>query len=259
MAVHHVRRGAGEPLLLVHGIGDTHHMWTPVLDRLAARHDVIAVDVPGFGRSPSLRQTPTIPALAAALRDLMGRETFHVAGDSMGGAIALELARIGAARSATALSPAGFAVGWEQTYAKASLFFTRAGARAIARHADRLTRSPWMRRALAAQMVHDPARYGPEDLAITIRGVASAPGFRRTFEAVTEHQVAPGTTFPCPVTVAWGSHDHLLLTGRQAPRARERLPTARHVVLQGCGHIPTWDDPDRVAQVIEETVAAARS
>ncbi len=55
------------------------------------------------------------------------------------------------------------------------------------------------------------------------------------------------------MTVAWGEHDRLLLTGPQAARARERLPAARHVALPDCGHLPTWDDPALVARVIRDS------
>jgi pimeloyl-ACP methyl ester carboxylesterase len=55
-----------------------------------------------------------------------------------------------------------------------------------------------------------------------------------------------------PTTVAWGERDRLLIYSRQAPRARRRLPGARHVTLAGCGHVPTWDDPEQVATVILE-------
>jgi pimeloyl-ACP methyl ester carboxylesterase len=55
---------------------------------------------------------------------------------------------------------------------------------------------------------------------------------------------------PCPVTVAWGEHDRLLLTGPQAARAAARLPSAKHVTLRDCGHLPAWDDPALVADTI---------
>jgi len=57
----YVRRGSGEPLLLVHGLGGDRSTWSPVIDGLAADHDVIAVDLPGFGSSPPLPDgtTPT--------------------------------------------------------------------------------------------------------------------------------------------------------------------------------------------------------
>ena len=52
MRVNHVRQGSGEPLVLIHGIGHRLQAWLPVLDRLAAHHDVLALDLPGFGDSP---------------------------------------------------------------------------------------------------------------------------------------------------------------------------------------------------------------
>ena len=69
---------------------------------------------------------------------------------------------------------------------------------------------------------------------------------------------APGWQAPtpsCPTTVAWGNRDRLLIFSRQAPRARRALPAARHVVLRGCGHVPTWDDPEQVARAILEASA----
>ena len=59
----------------------------------------------------------------------------------------------------------------------------------------------------------------------------------------------------CPTTVAWGDRDRLLIFSRQAPRARRILPGARHVVLGGCGHVPTWDDPEQIARVLLEASA----
>jgi pimeloyl-ACP methyl ester carboxylesterase len=52
--------------------------------------------------------------------------------------------------------------------------------------------------------------------------------------------------------VAWGEKDRLLIYSRQSARARRLLPDARHVTLTGCGHVPTWDDPEQVARVVLE-------
>ena len=104
------RRGAGPPLVLLHGIGHRWQAWEPVLDRLAAKHDVIAVDLPGFGKSAPLDGPSGIAEIAAALTAFFGQlglDRPHVAGNSLGGAIALELAAGGHVSSATALSPAG--------------------------------------------------------------------------------------------------------------------------------------------------------
>ena len=50
-------------------------------------------------------------------------------------------------------------------------------------------------------------------------------------------------------TIGWGTRDMLLIP-RQGRRARRRMPRATHVWLRGCGHVPTWDDPEQVATVL---------
>jgi pimeloyl-ACP methyl ester carboxylesterase len=259
MRLHHIRRGTGAPLLLVHGIGDTNRVWSPVLGRLARAHECLAIDAPGFGRSAGLDGGADVEAMARACAAFMrerGHETFHVAGNSMGGAIALELARAGAARSATALSPSGFAAGWERTYTDISLRLTRALTEVIAPVAGVLARPAPARRLLTAQMVRDGARMRPEEVSALVRSAATAPAFDAVRGPLSRYRFPDGVTFGCPVTVAWGSHDFLLLTRPQSARARERLPSARHLILQGCGHLPTWDDPEQVVRAILETTAA---
>jgi pimeloyl-ACP methyl ester carboxylesterase len=124
------RRGAGEPLVLIHGIAHRWQAWEPVLDALAGRHDVIAIDLPGFGKSPRPvgGVPPSVPALATVLRSFLaelGIDRPHLAGNSLGGGLALELAATGIARSATALSPAGFATRAEALRALAILIELR--------------------------------------------------------------------------------------------------------------------------------------
>ncbi len=117
MSLNFHREGSGPPLVLLHGIGFHWQAWRPVIGYLSADFDVIACDLPGFGRSQPLSTgvDPTIRAYADALAGWlaeMGLERPHVAGNSMGGAIALELADRGDVASATAFSPAGF---WSAT------------------------------------------------------------------------------------------------------------------------------------------------
>ena len=114
--LNHVRAGAGEPIILLHPLGAELVVWEPVIDRLAAEREVIALDMPGFGRSPALPDgtAPTPQALAAAVTgflDAVGLDRVHVAGNSLGGWVALELAKAGRALSVSALSSAGF---WRQ-------------------------------------------------------------------------------------------------------------------------------------------------
>ena len=109
MRLHHHREGEGQPLALLHGIGSRWQMWRPVLPALAAEHDVVALDLPGFGASPMPPAgTPagvdSLCALVADFLDELGLDRPHLAGNSLGGLIALELARRGRARSVCAIS-----------------------------------------------------------------------------------------------------------------------------------------------------------
>ena len=81
---------------------------------------------------------------------------------------------------------------------------------------------------------------------------ARCPGFLPTLPSISGRRPVMPT---CPTTIAWAEHDRLLLTSRQAPRARRMLPGARHLILHGCGHVPMWDDPEQVARVLLEASA----
>jgi pimeloyl-ACP methyl ester carboxylesterase len=108
------RAGSGEPLLLLHGFTGTWHHWRPLLGGLAARYEVIAPTLAGHdGGPPFPSHLPmTFAASADSLEkhlDDLGVGTAHVVGNSLGGALALELAKRGRARSVVGLAPAG---GW---------------------------------------------------------------------------------------------------------------------------------------------------
>lgn len=252
------RKGAGEPLLLLHGIGHHLQAWHPVTDVLAAEYDVIAVDLPGFGASDPLPHgvpydlgtvAPALGALCAAL----GVQRPHVAGNSLGGLLALEMGRAGLARSVTALSPAGFWTEGERRYAFAALRAMRAGATALPRPAvERLSRSAAGRAALTSTIYARPGRRAPDAVVAETLALRDATGFEETLAAggsVRFDHDLPGL----PVTIAWGSRDRLLLR-RQGIRAKHTIPGARLVRLPGCGHVPMHDDPALVARVILDTV-----
>src|SRR4029450_10529935 len=101
---------AGAPLVLLHGIGESAVGWQPIHQALSDHYDVIAFDLPGFGRSPALPPgiAPTAAALADAIEDQLDRlgvARFHVAGESLGARVALELATRGRALSGIRIAP----------------------------------------------------------------------------------------------------------------------------------------------------------
>ena len=254
MTLAHIRRGSGPPLVLIHGIGSQWQMWRPVLDRLTPEREVVALDLPGFGDSDEHRARPTIEALAGAVAEFLddaGLSGAHVAGNSLGGGVALQLARMGAVRSACLVSPAGFVNDREGTYARIMLTESRRMAKLTAPRAGVVCGGRVRRTLALAHLSARPWRIPAEEAAGAMRNLGRCPGFETTFDAVGDFRWS-GPEPACPVTVAWGERDRILIYSRQAPRARRRLPGARHVTLSGCGHVPTWDDPEQVARVLLE-------
>jgi pimeloyl-ACP methyl ester carboxylesterase len=257
--LNHRRSGTGEPLVLMHGIGSRWQMWEPVMGRLAEHHDVIAVDLPGFGASPMPPPgtPPGIDSLVTLLSEFLrqlGVERPHVAGNSMGGLLALEMAGRGLVRSATALSPAGFANRAEMTYGRASLWLSVRLARRTARYADTLFATAFGRKLGLNLFVAHPERLSGAEAAENTRALAGAPWFDATLPALRAFDYSGGGDIGVPVTVAWGAQDRLLLP-RQARRAARAIPRARVLLMQGCGHVPTWDDPEQVSSVILDGIA----
>ena len=248
------RTGSGPPLVLIHGLGSCKEMWRPVVPLLARAREVVTVDLPGFGASPAGPQT--VDGLAdsvTAFADGLGLDGWHVAGNSMGGGIALELATRGRVRSACGVSPVGFANDREAVYARGVLAGTRVMSRALLPVAAGIVGSRVLRTTLTSHIVARPWRVPAGDTLLWTRMYARAPSFWPLLRSAPAWRVMPSS---CPTTVAWGERDRLLIFSRQAPRARRVLPAARHVTLTGCGHLPTWDDPEQVAGVLLEASAA---
>ena len=255
----HRLAGSGEPLLLIHGIGSNWRMWKPVLDRLEARHEVLAVDLPGFGRSAPLPDgaRPTMPALADALErtlDAAGWDQAHLGGNSMGGWLALELGRRGRATSVVAISPAGMWSPKENAYAQRTLRFHHAVATAVAPHADTLARNMLCRTILLSGVSSRPWRADPAACAESLRLFAGAPGWEATLVELHADQPRELGSIKCPVRIVWGSRDTLLLP-RQADRFVREIPGAELVRLPGLGHVPMGDDPETIADSILEFTA----
>ena len=234
----------------------SHRDYSEVTELLSSDFEVFAVDLPGFGGSAPLDGPPTMRALAGACADFMagqGHHRFHVTGNSLGGGVSLHLALQGRALSACALSPVGFGAGWERAYVELSLWTARLAGPAVAALMRGPGRNATIRRAAVRQYLEHGERVDPETMVATFTGLKASPSYWSTTRHAINWRAPADPSLPCPVTIAWGEHDRLLLTGPQAARARREWPAARHVTLHDCGHLPAWDDPRLVA----ETVRAA--
>lgn len=252
------RVGDGPPLVLFHGIGHRWQAWEPVLDRLARYHEVIAVDLPGFGDSPEPESgmpadmASTVERVAHLLQHL-GAVQPHVAGNSLGGAVALELAAAGHVASATALAPSGFHTPAERRRALAILRALRVNTYLPTSALRVVLRSRTVLSMTYGLLVAHPENLSRDRLIGDALALRRASAFRRVARADRYYEFNGEPAVP--VTVAWGDRDRIL-PPNEALRARARLPNARHVRLTGCGHVPMSDDPDQVAEVILTTTGA---
>jgi pimeloyl-ACP methyl ester carboxylesterase len=238
------RAGQGPPLVLLHPLGADRHVWDPLRALLTARRELITIDLPGFGASPALPgQTPTPRALAAAVAEhltAIGVERPHVAGNSLGGWVALELGLSGMASGVTGIAPAGL---WPEPLVPKA---------AIAHRLARTLRplAPWCagtgagRRVLLSSAVAHPRRVPAAAARQLVRAYAVAPDFVRVNDAMRAGRFEGLERIRCPVTLVWPDHDRLI---RRPVWVPDRV---RNVVLTDAGHMPMWDAPDALADVL---------
>jgi pimeloyl-ACP methyl ester carboxylesterase len=255
LEMHHVRRGSGRPLLLLHGLGGSWREWGPVLDGLAAERELIAVDLPGFGETPPLSGKVQIETLADAVtgflqsHDLLGVD---VVGSSMGARLALELARRGVVGATVSLDPGGFWSGWQKTYFLASIWLSIRLIRLLQPVMPKITASPVGRTLLFAQFSAQPCRLSPEVTLDEMRSFAAATSIDELLYWLVygspQKGAQPGS-MRGPLTIGWGRKDRVCFPG-QAKRALELFPDASLHWFDGSGHFPQWDVPREATRLI---------
>ena len=251
------RGGTGEPLVLLHGGAGTWRLWKPCIPLLRRHHDVLAVTLTGHFGGPDLPPAtePTVNALADGVErdmDAAGFQTAHVAGGSLGGWVAFELARRGRARSIVAIAPGG---GWERgsTELRRVLWMYRiltVGARLPARNPRPWSTRPRLRKLLTWHHFAHPEGIAPEDFAYLLAGAAGAE-LRDAMRWLRGYGGARGLDeIHCPVLLAFPEKDFVLPRKRYGERLVRSIPHAEVVDLPGVGHAAMVDDPELVARTI---------
>jgi pimeloyl-ACP methyl ester carboxylesterase len=259
---HYVETGSGRPLVLLHGIGMSGSVWNSVTPYLSATRRVIAFDIAGFGRTPPLARTtsPTSANLAAALEEsvrVMDLELpVDIAGNSLGGLIALEAAKRGLARSVVAIAPPGL---WKD-HGAAYVKYLFATLRFLARKAPSVLKAMMRPPALRELALAIPISVGSGRMPVSaalgvIDDLAEATGFEDTFLATATPFT--GRHIAVPLTVVFGDRDFILPNGS---RRRDELPAhTRWITKRGWGHVPMWIDPVGVSQLILEGTRSSQA
>jgi pimeloyl-ACP methyl ester carboxylesterase len=246
--------------LLLHGVTAFWRVWSPVLPYLEADHDVIAPTLPGHGGGPQLGAAQSVEAVVDGVEkilDRLGFATVHIAGNSLGGWVGIELARRGRARSLTLFSPAGAWRSQRSTEWRAvGISLLVCALRRLAAHADAMATNSTLRRAVLAQQVSHPDRFPDEVLAAWFRSLAAAPDLAALLREIPSRQIQPlPEDRNYPVRLVWAEHDQVIPFDGFGSVMLERLPGAELLKLADAGHVPMSDQPATVAELIREVTA----
>jgi pimeloyl-ACP methyl ester carboxylesterase len=264
------RAGEGEPLVLIHGFTATWRCWLPVLGELVPRFEVIAPTLHGHDGGAPLPKSDhphSIPRAADYLEehlDNLGVGTAHLAGNSLGGALALELAKRGRARSVVGISPAGgIRPGDTAAALKVVKVFSRM--QTTTTRSLKILPKVMARPGLRRLALRDVMTRGHQVPAAEAIGLAQSSVRCEIVEDVYavlrngESHINDLDQIDVPTLITWGSKDRILPVGSFSPRLREEIRGVEFRVHPGVGHTPMWDDPGLIAATIGDWAAAHAS
>jgi pimeloyl-ACP methyl ester carboxylesterase len=253
--------GEGPPLVLVHGVGARRAIWGRVVERLAARHAVTALDVPGFGDSPPVGPGFDLDAVADVVAQglaVAGVPTpFGLVGHSLGGAVALTLAHRhpDAVGPLVLVAPAGLAP------RPAWLADALGLAASVLVPVRRLAAGPLVDRASARALillgtVHDGASLHPDDVRTIIGSSAAAQRLREGIASVAAADLRPLLTgLSAPPGLIWGERD-LVIPVDGLDAVLSLRPDAPARVIPDTGHVPMLEAPAAFADALEAILDA---
>lgn len=251
-------------LVLVHGLGSAGSIWKSLLPELTKDFTVYAIDLPGHGEAPLIGETGFEPqSLAQSIVDLMessyGIQEFHVAGNSLGGWIALEMAAVAPDRvkSVTALAPAGL---WHEgptqklppsldarILAKISQFFMPLAYRLPPLKALGYRKITHLWRELSYESCRD-----------SVVAMAQSRGYKHLWRGLRGQKFESPIPSSVEVAIVFGDHDLTLPeTG-----AQERSVAPAHanwIIVENCAHVIMWNFPTLTVDYIKRTAGLAIS
>jgi pimeloyl-ACP methyl ester carboxylesterase len=255
--------GPGAPLVLAHGLGGAAANWTALASLLADRYRILVPDLPGHGGSSPLPAAPTLEPFAERVGLLAEREDlvpFSIVGHSLGGLVALRLARrrAGAVRAVVLAGAAGISTSGRRARKALAITGVVKPGRLLAPYRRSISRSRELRRLVLYWGAADTDALPPD----VAESFLAGPGLHADTVAAARALVVDDVRddlqeLGCPCLVLWGADDSQ--TGLADAFEYARRLRARLRVIADCGHLLTGERPDVCAHAIHEflgTVAA---
>ncbi|BDB44056.1 MULTISPECIES: alpha/beta fold hydrolase [Mycobacterium] len=249
LQVNYLDHGTGPALVLLHGMAASWQWWLENIPALAQHHRVIAVDLPGFGRSDPLTGPAEMATHARTVLDLLDHldiQSATVSGHSMGGLVATAMFAAAPERVRSLILVDAGGVPMSQRRLAVVLVALRICTSVLRSGLVRraLTTKSWARRLALATAFRDPRVMSPHLAAQTMPHFGG-PG---CVDAIAAAGRAVNSTAPesitCPVLLVWGEHD-AIVPPRCAHDMHERLPDSELAVFAGAGHSPMVEFPDQ--------------
>jgi pimeloyl-ACP methyl ester carboxylesterase len=247
--------GAGEPLVLIHGLATTREIWSLVVPALARQRRVITLDVPGFGTSPPAGARFELDQVAERILDGLGSRgiegPFDLAGHSLGAGIAVTLAatRPDLVRGLILVAPAGL---HPRRRLPASVLAPAVTPMfAIRRRLAPLTDFALGRQVLLAMAVADASSVSPTQARMMVEASSHATRIADAFATIAATDLRPRLDeIKAPLGLIWGERD-VTIPVRGARHVRAARPDALLEVIPGAGHVPMVEKPDAFARSLQ--------
>lgn len=265
LRIHHVWGGEGEPVLFLHGLGSAGDIgWRYALPPVARNHLALAPDLPGFGRSEKPRGgygLDLFTSTVVSYLDTLGMTSAAVVGVSMGGRVALELARRYPERVSRLILVDALGLGFPRVFGHAMFMLPGVGETAltVSNAVLRYVPAESLRRATARlRLFRYPERSLDDAYLEAIRDVTidrrSNFAYLATLRSLAQRGVEDLSGelahLPMPVRLIWGAED-VLFPVEHARRAHARTPAARLAVIEDAGHSPEIEQPDAFNSSLE--------
>jgi pimeloyl-ACP methyl ester carboxylesterase len=257
MRLNYLRKGTGEALVFIHGLGSASTIWRSITEPLSNDFDTIAIDLPGHGKSRLEKEIDLAPhSLADYVVETLNHlqvNSFHLVGNSLGGWIALELAakypdRV---RSLVGFAPAGL---WLTPFT--SKYPGTAVPRVLAKVTYPISpiflRSRTIRKIAFANISPQSENLDFDTCFAAVRAIAQSPGYYPSWDGMLHRRFDKEIPASIPVTIVFGDTDKTL----PARTSQERTLAPAHSkwqIWEKCGHAPMWDDHEKSLAVIYET------